>query len=68
MHSTSRSTNTPSSLQRAEQSKLGDNREAMASPVLAFALLSSHFPNRMNEISVAAMLKSKSWVARVILV
>ena len=31
----------------------------MAPPVLAFALCSSYFPNRMNEISIATMLNRK---------
>ena len=33
---------------------LNADREPMASPMLAFDMLSRHLPNRMNEISVAA--------------
>ena len=40
---------------------LNANRGAMASPMLAFDLLSKHLPNRMNEISLAAKSKWKSW-------
>ena len=36
----------------------------MASPMLCFALLSSHFSDRMNDISETAMLKSKFFVPR----
>ena len=64
--STSRSTNTPSSLQRAAHSELEELTEKQwRLQCLPFALLSSHFPNKMNEFIVAAKLKSTSWAVPV---